>query len=55
MAYYINGKTYTDHPSMDEIVFNCKRILNGIVIKNDVLAIASETENSLQHAEMFFI
>ena len=55
MAYYINGKTYTDHPLMDEIVFNCKRILNGIVIKNDVLAIASETENSLQHAEMFFI
>lgn len=55
MAYYINGKTFTDHPLMDEIVFNCKRILNGIVIKNDALAIKSETENSLQNAELYFI
>ena len=55
MAYYINGKTYTDHPLMDEIVFNCKRILKGIVIKNESLAIKSETENSLQNAEMYYI
>ena len=43
MAYSINGKVYTDHPMMDEVCFNCKKILNGIVIKNDVLALNCET------------
>ena len=38
MAYSVNGKVYTDHPLMDEIVYNCKLILQGIVIKNDELA-----------------
>ena len=55
MAYSINGKVYTDHPMMDEVCFNCKKILNGIVIKNDVLALNSETEESLREAEIFYI
>ena len=38
MAYYVGDKTYTDHPLMDEICYNCKLILKSIVIKNDVLA-----------------
>ena len=55
MAYYVNGKAFTDHPLMDEIVYNCKLILRGIVIKNDVLANNSETDNSVNNAEMLFL
>lgn len=55
MAYSINGKVYTDHPLMDEIVYNCKQILQGIVIKNDVLANDSETEESLENSEVFIM
>ena len=55
MAYSINGKVYTDHPMMDEVCFNCKKILNGIVIKNDVLALNCETEESVREAEIFYI
>ena len=55
MAYYVKGKTYTDHPLMDEICYNCKLILKSIVIKNDVLAMQKETKNSLDNAEMFFL
>lgn len=55
MAYYSKNKTYTDHPLMDEICYYCKQILKGIVVKNDVLANKSETEQSLQHGEMFIL
>ena len=53
MAYYVKGKAYTDHPLMDEICYNCKLILDGIVIKNDVLANKYETELSIQNYEMY--
>lgn len=52
---YVKDKAFTDHPLMDEICFNCKRILKGIVIKNDVLALAKETEKSIENAEMYSI
>lgn len=55
MAYNVKGKTYTDHPLMDEICYNCKLILKSIVVKNDILAMQKETENSLNNAEMFFL
>lgn len=55
MPYFVNGKTYTDHPLMDEICYNCKKILKGIVLKNDILANKSETANSVQHAEMYIV
>jgi hypothetical protein len=35
VAYKINDKIYTDHALMDEIVYECKKIISGIVIKND--------------------
>ena len=50
MAYSVNGKIYTDHPLMDEIVDCCKTIFKGIVVKNDVLALSYETEESLEDA-----
>ena len=52
---YVKDKAFTDHPLMDEICFNCKRILKGIVIKNDVLALMKETEKSIENAEMYSI
>lgn len=55
MAYNVKGKIFTDNSLMDEIVFNCKKILSEIVIKNDVLANNSETENSLMNAEVYQI
>ena len=55
MAYNDNGKVYTDSSLMDEIVFDCKKILNNIVVKNDVMANINETENSLKYAEVYFI
>ena len=53
MAYDINGKTYTDHALMDEIVYNCKRILSDIVLKNDKLADNNETDLSLELSDYF--
>ena len=55
MAYYVQDKAFTDHPLLDEICFNCKRILKGIVIKNDVLALEKETEKSIENAEVYNI
>lgn len=52
---YVKNKAFTDHPLMDEICFNCKRILKGIVVKNDVLANQKETEKSIENAEMYSI
>ena len=31
----MNGKVYTDHSLMDEIIYHTKKILNNIVLKND--------------------
>lgn len=47
MAYSVDGKIYTDHPLMDEIVDNCKTIFKGIVVKNDTLANSFETEETI--------
>ena len=55
MSYSINGKVYTDHPLLDEIVYNCKLILDGLVVKNDVLANSYETQESLENAETLMI
>lgn len=52
-SYKVNGKTYTDHPLLDEIAYNCKIILSGIVIKNDELANEYETEDSIKNAEAY--
>lgn len=53
MAYSVNGKIYTDHPLMDEIVDCCKTIFKGIVVKNDVLALSYETDESLEESREF--
>lgn len=53
MAYSVNGKIYTDHPLMDEIVDCCKTILKDIVIKNEALAISYETDESISESEEY--
>ena len=55
MVYSVNGKTITDYPLMDEICHICKIILKNITIKNDVLADAKETEDSIGFAEMNYL
>ncbi len=54
MPYTVNGKLYTDNPMMDEIVYNCKIILNGIVVKNEFVANYYETEETLRSSEYYF-
>lgn len=53
MAYSINGKVYTEHPLMDEIVYNTKLIINGIIIKDEQSANEKETEKSLELSNYF--
>ena len=53
MAYSVNGKIYTDHPLMDEIVDCCKTIFKSIVVKNDALALSYETDESLEESRQF--
>lgn len=51
MAYNIDGKTYTDHPLLDEIVYNTKLIINDIILKNSAVADGAESAESLQQAD----
>lgn len=51
MAYTIKGKVYTDHALMDEIVYNCRLIAQGIIIKNETEADKYETKQSLKDAD----
>ena len=53
MSYTVNDKVYTEHPIMDEIVYNCKIILSNIVVKNDVYANSFETQESVDNAEYY--
>lgn len=53
MAYSINGKVYTDHPLMDEMVFNLNNIMNNIVLKNEERALNNETERSLNESSTY--
>ena len=53
MPYTSNGKIITNNPIMDEIVYGCKLILKGIVVKNEYTAFLYETEETLQMAEYY--
>ena len=53
MSYTINGQVYTDNPMMDQICYNCKLILKGIVVKNEFVANNYETEETLTNAEYY--
>ena len=53
MSYTVKDKVYTEHPIMDEIVYNCKIILSSIVVKNDIYANSFETQESVDNAEYY--
>ena len=53
MAYSINGKIFTDHALMDEIIYNCKIILRGIVLKNETAANDAETTDSMRESDYY--
>ena len=44
MAYISNGKVFTDHALMDEVVYHVKIILKDIVLKNESKANDAETK-----------
>ncbi len=51
MAYSVNGKVYSDHALMDELIYNTKIILKDIVLKNAVEADENETELSIEQSD----
>ena len=51
MAYIVDGKIYTDHSLLDEIVYNTKLILDRIVLKNLKVADQYETAYSMEQAD----
>ena len=48
-------KQYTNHPLMDDIIYNTELILKDIVIKNDVLADQYETQESNDNGEIYLL
>lgn len=53
MMATVNKKVYTDHSLMDEVVYQCKLILNSIVLKNDNTANENETEESITESDYY--
>ena len=53
MSYLSEGKIYTDHALMDEIVYNTKIIVNGLVLKNETEANNNEIKESVEQADYF--
>lgn len=52
--YDIDGKTLTENPLLDEIVYNCKYIINnGIVLKDEMEAISAETLESIKYSDKY--
>ena len=53
MAYNTNGKTYTDHSLMDEIVYNSKIIVEDIILKNSKVADNLESAESITQSDYY--
>lgn len=53
MAYTINGKVYTDHPLMDEMIYNLDTILKLIEIKHEEMAEKYETADTMASSDIF--
>ena len=51
MSYSINGKVYTDHALMDEVVYYTKIIMNSVILKNSTEADENETAESLEASD----
>jgi len=53
MGYTVNEKLYTDDPLLDELVFNAKLMINGIILKDSDEADSFETEESLKLSDLY--
>ena len=53
MSYSINGKIFTSHALMDEIIYSTKQMIKDLVLKNEKLADSYETEFSMQQADYY--
>ena len=54
MPYTINGKVFTSHALMDEIVYHTKKLVKGIIVKNEKLANNAETDNSILQSDYLY-
>ena len=50
MVYKVGSKVYTESPILDELVYNTKLILAGLVVKNQSVADMYETEETIQRS-----
>lgn len=55
MATTINNKVLTDAPLLDEIVYNCKIMVKGCVLKDEHEAFDNETMESLQNGDTYVL
>lgn len=53
MAYTINGKVYTEHPLMDEMIYNLNIIMKNIEVKNEEMALSYETGETLEASDIY--
>ena len=53
MAYIINGKVYSDHPLMDEMIYNLNIIMKFIEVKIEKRALEYESEESITASDTF--
>lgn len=54
MSKYPNiKKVYTENPLIDEIIYECKQIIQGIVLKDENEANKNETEKSMRDADIY--
>lgn len=49
----VNGKVYTDHPMMDEMIYNLNIIMNQIVVKDQTKADEEETQETLDNSAVY--
>lgn len=54
MAISRKNKVLTDTPMLDEIVYNCKQIIDdGVILKDDKEADSQETESSMIYSDLY--
>ena len=54
MAISRRDKVLTETPMLDEIVYNCKKIIDdGVILKDDKEADSQETESSIIYSDLY--
>lgn len=53
MSYKIKDKVYSENPLLDSIVYNVKKMAQGVILKDQEEADKYETEDSIHQAEIY--